>query len=102
MLEEQVRKHFPAAYILLHEYIEPFGWTVKEVADSILVDENVLQDFVDMRTELTVDLAIRLGKAFGNGAMAWLTIETHSKLRQNRHVYESINQMVVHETYSRR
>jgi antitoxin HigA-1 len=61
---------------LLREQILPrLGLSRKELAGKLGVSPARLIDFLAERRPVSLDLARRLGKAFGNGARYWLALQ---------------------------
>jgi len=75
-----MRKH-PTAATVLKTYMDDLNITAVALAKHIHVEEPLIQDFLDEKLDLTVDLAIRFGITFGNGAHYWMNIAFHSKLQ---------------------
>jgi addiction module HigA family antidote len=80
---------------LLH--IEPSGLSVTEAAKRLGVDRKTLSRILHGRTALTVEMALRLGKALGTSAKVWLGMQQSYDLwqatRQNRVDLSSIQSL---------
>ncbi len=73
--------------ILLGLYIEPAGLNISNVAENIGVDRKTLSRIVNARASITVDMALRLGKAFDTIPELWLNSQQSYDLwhaRQNK------------------
>ena len=64
--------------------IEPMGLPVARVAKGLGVSERELQDLLDEKASVSVDMAIRLSKAFGSTPKVWLGMQTAYDLWQAR------------------
>jgi addiction module HigA family antidote len=61
---------------ILRETILPaLGMTIKDVAAHLGVSRAALSDLVHEKRSVSLDMAQRLGKAFGNGARFWLALQ---------------------------
>ena len=67
-----------------HDCIEPLGMTVTEAAEALGVTRQTLNNLVNGKSGISADMAIRLDKAFGGGAEAWLRLQTAYDLAQAR------------------
>lgn len=55
--------------------------TIKEVAERINIDENIIQNFLKGEIEVTIDLIIRFAKLFSESVFHLINIELSSKLQ---------------------
>ncbi len=61
---------------IIRETILPaLGMTIKDVAAHLGVSRAALSDLVNEKRSVSLDMAQRLGKAFGNGARFWLALQ---------------------------
>jgi addiction module HigA family antidote len=61
---------------LIRETILPaLQMTIKDVAAHLGVSRAALSDLVHEKRSVSLDMAQRLGKAFGNGARFWLAMQ---------------------------
>ena len=61
---------------LLREDILPaLGMTKVEVADALGISRQHLYDILRERKPVSPEVAVRLGKAFGDGAAVWLRMQ---------------------------
>ena len=69
-----------------HDCLGPFGLTVTEAAGKLGVSRKQLSDVVNGRSGISPEMAIRLDKAFGGGAEAWLRLQAaHDLAKALRH-----------------
>lgn len=61
--------------ILYGLHMEPSGLTIKEVADSLNVDRKTVSRLIHGHTTVTVEMAMRLAKAFGTSEKLWLGMQ---------------------------
>jgi addiction module HigA family antidote len=67
-----------------HDCIEPLGLTITEAARILGVTRQTLNNLVNGRSGISAEMAIRLDKAFGGGAEAWLRLQMAYDLAQAR------------------
>lgn len=85
--------YYTPAYALRKDYMEPLKLTVDDLAKHMDIKPKVLQQFLNGETELTADLAIRLGRTFGTSAHKWINIDFHSKVSLNWNSYSQIKSL---------
>jgi antitoxin HigA-1 len=59
-----------------HDCIEPLGLTITEGAKVLGVSRQALNSLVNGKAGISPEMAIRLDKAFGGTAEAWLALQT--------------------------
>lgn len=62
--------------IVRRQCLEPLGLTVTEAAEGLGVTRQALSDLVNESADMSVDMAIRLAKAFGSSPETWLGLQT--------------------------
>lgn len=71
----------PGAY--LRETILPaLQMTITDLAERLKVARPTLSDLVHEKKSVSLDMAQKLGRAFGNGARFWLTLQLQYDLWQ--------------------
>ena len=70
--------------IIRRQCLEPLGLSVTEAARGLGVTRQALSDLVNGKAGISVDMAIRLVKAFGSSAETWLGLQTAYDLAQAR------------------
>ncbi len=65
-----------------HDCLEPLGLSVTEAARYLRVSRKRLSDIVNCKAGISPEMAIRLDKAFGGGAGAWLRLQAAHDLAQ--------------------
>ena len=61
--------------VLREQVLPRLGIDVAELASRLVVPATQLADFIAERRPVTLDMARRLGKGFGNGARYWLALQ---------------------------
>ncbi len=67
-----------------YDCLEPLGLSVTEAAKVLEVTRQALNNVVNGKAGISPDMAIRLDKAFGGSAEAWLALQTAYDLAQAR------------------
>ena len=68
--------------ILRRQCLEPLGLSVTEAAKGLGVTRQTLSDLVNEKAGISVDMAIRLSKAFGSSPETWLGLQSAYDLAQ--------------------
>ena len=70
--------------IVRYECLEPLGLTVTRAAEGLGVTRQALSELVNERTGVSVEMAIRLSRAFGSTPETWLRMQMAYDLWQAR------------------
>ncbi len=70
--------------IVRRQCLEPPGLSVTRTAKGLGVTRQALSDLVNERAGISVEMAIRLSKAFGSTPETWLGMQTAHDLWQAR------------------
>jgi addiction module HigA family antidote len=70
--------------IVRRQCLEPLGLSVTEAAKGLGVTRQALSDLLNEKAGVSVDMAIRLSKAFGSNPEIWLGLQTAYDLVQAR------------------
>lgn len=70
--------------VVYEECIAPLGLTVTEAARGLGVTRNGLSRLIHGHNGISVEMAVRLAKAFGGSAESWLRQQIHYDLAQLR------------------
>ena len=70
--------------IVKRQCLEPLGLTVTRAAEGLGVTRQALSELVNERTGVSVEMAIRLSKAFGSTPETWLGMQMAYDLWQAR------------------
>ncbi len=65
-----------------YDCLEPLGLSVAEAAQKLGVDYKELSDIMNGRAGISPEMAIRLDKAFGGGAVTWYRMQAAYDLAQ--------------------
>ncbi len=76
--------------IVRRQCLEPLGLTVTGAAKGLGVTRQALSDLVNQRAGISVDMSIRLSKAFGSSPETWLGLQMAYDLWQARGRMEAI------------
>ena len=76
--------------ILKRQCLEPLGLTVTRAAEGLGITRQALSELVNGRTGISVEMAIRLSKAFGSTPETWLGMQMAYDLWQARGRAEEI------------
>jgi len=74
----------PGAY-LREDIIPALGMTITELADHLGVTRTTLSELVHEKRAVSLEMAQRLGKAFGNGARFWLALQMKHDIWRSEH-----------------
>jgi len=61
--------------ILNEEFLQPLGISQKRLADHLGCDVKVINRIVNGHTSVSVEMAVKLGSAFGTTAAFWLNAQ---------------------------
>ena len=70
--------------IVKRECLEPLGLSVTTAAKGLGVSRQALSELVNEKSAVSVEMAIRLSKAFGSSPETWLGLQTAYDLWQAR------------------
>lgn len=80
--------------IVRRQCLEPLGLSITEAAEGLGVTRQALSELVNERAGLSVEMALRLSRAFGSSAETWLGLQMAYDLWQTR---ERLTDLKVHE-----
>jgi addiction module HigA family antidote len=70
--------------IVRRQCLEPLDLSVTETAEGLGVTRQALSDLLNGKAGISVEMAIRLSKAFGSSAETWLGLQIAYDLAQAR------------------
>lgn len=70
--------------IVRRQCLEPLGLSVTEAAEGLGITRQALSDLLNAKAGISVEMAIRLSKAFGSSAETWLGLQSAYDLAQAR------------------
>lgn len=77
--------------IVKRQCLEPLGLSVTRAAQGLGVTRQALSELVNERTGISIDMAIRLSKAFGSTPETWLGMQMAYDLWQAQERAERIS-----------
>lgn len=60
---------------VISDILDDLGMTQTKFAEILGVSTLTINEILEGRRPITVDIAIRIGKAFGNGSRLWLNLQ---------------------------
>ena len=83
---EKLRLHAPPhpGGIVKRQCLEPLGLSVTRAARGLGVTRQALSELVNERADVSVEMGVRLSKAFGSTPETWLGMQTAFDLWQAR------------------
>ena len=76
--------------IVRRQCLEPLGLSVTEAARGLGMTRQALSELINEKTGVSVEMAIRLSKAFGSSPEVWLGMQMAYDLWQARERIEAI------------
>ena len=67
---------FPGT-ILYEEFMEPLGITAYKLSKEIKVQQTAISQIIKGHRRITVDMALRLSRFFGNSTQFWLNLQNY-------------------------
>jgi len=68
--------------ILKEEFLEPLNLTAYRLAKEINVSTSTVLDLIHNKRKISVEMALRLSKYFGNTSKFWLNLQNELDLRE--------------------
>jgi len=66
--------------ILLEEFLEPLGITAYKLSKELKVQQTAISQIIKGSRRISVDMALRLSRYFGNSAQFWLNLQNYYDL----------------------
>ena len=80
--------------LLLEEFMEPLGITAYKLSKEIKVQQTAVSQIIKGSRRITVGMALRLSRYFGNSAQFWLNLQNHydleSEMEKTRYLLKEI------------
>ena len=76
--------------IVKRQCLEPLGLSVAQAAEGLGLSRQALSDVINEKSDISVDMAIRLTKAFGSSPETWLGMQMAYDLWQAREHAEQV------------
>ncbi|MEJ2258867.1 MAG: HigA family addiction module antitoxin [Woeseiaceae bacterium] len=71
-------------------YIEPFGVSIRSLAENLGVSASTLARVVAERSAVSPEMALRLSKALGRSPESWLAMQDDYDLWQAKEIYKPL------------
>jgi len=85
----------PPGTILREEFMEPLGITPYRLSKEIKVQQTAVSQIINGSRRITVDMALRFSRYFGNSAQFWLNLQNYYDLESEMEKKEYlINEIV--------
>jgi len=81
--------------VLQEEFLEPLSITPYRIAKSIGVQQIQISKITKGEIGISAEMAVRLGKFFGNSAEFWMNLNRNHELRKVRHQKKDIIDKIV-------
>ena len=80
--------------ILYEEFMEPLEITAYKLSKEIKVQQTAISQILRGNRRITVDMALRLSRYFGNSAQFWLNLQNHydleSEMEKKEYLFKEI------------
>jgi addiction module HigA family antidote len=70
--------------ILKEEFLDPLGITPYRLSRELNVSTSSVLDLIHSRRKISVEMALRLSKFFGNSHKFWINLQTEIDVRETR------------------
>ena len=84
----------PPGTILYEEFMEPLGITAYKLSKEIRVQQTAISQIIRGNRRITVDMALRFSRYFGNSAQFWLNLQNHfdleSEMEKKEYLFKKI------------
>jgi addiction module HigA family antidote len=84
----------PPGTILQEEFLEPLGITAYKLSKEIKVQQTAVSQIIRGNRKITVDMALRFSRYFGNSAQFWLNLQNHydleSEIEKKEYLFKDI------------
>ena len=76
--------------IIREEFLEPQDITPYRLAKELKVSTSTVLDLLHDRRKITVEMALRLSKFFGNSYKFWLNLQNELEVREAKNKLEAV------------
>lgn len=76
--------------ILREEFLEPLEITPYRLSKELKVSTSTILDILHDRRKITVEMALRLSKFFGNSYQFWLNLQNELDVREAKDKLEAV------------
>ena len=81
--------------ILLEEFMKPLGITMYKLSKEIKVQQTAISQIIKGNRRITVDMALRLSRYFGNSAEFWLNLQNYYDLESEKEKKEYLFKEII-------
>ena len=74
--------------ILKEEFLDPLGITAYRLSKELNVSTSSILDLIHNKRKVSVEMALRLSKFFGNSHKFWTNLQTEIDIRETREKME--------------
>jgi addiction module HigA family antidote len=85
----------PPGTILREEFMKPLGITTYRLSKEIKVQQTAVSQIINGSRRITVGMALRLSRYFGNSAQFWLNLQNHYDLESEMEKKEYLIKEIV-------
>jgi len=85
----------PPGTILQEEFMQPLGITAYRLSKEIKAQQIAVSQIINGSRKITVDMALRLSRYFGNSAQFWLNLQNHYDLESEMEKKEYLIKEIV-------
>lgn len=96
-VQQAIRKPASPGDILLYEYLEPLGLKINDLAEMLHIHRNSVSALVNNNRKLSVDMAVRLAKAFDTTVEFWLNLQQNVdiwEVQTNARTQEELSRII--------
>jgi addiction module HigA family antidote len=73
-------KSIPPGTILHEEFMKPLGITAYKLSKEIKIQQTAVSQIIKGNRRISIDMALRLSRYFGNSAQFWLNLQNYYDL----------------------
>jgi len=85
--------------ILKEEFMKPLGLTAYKLSKEIKIQQTAVSQIIKGKRRITVDMALRLSRFFGNSAQFWLNLQNYYDLESEIEKKEYIINEIIPYAY---
>ena len=67
----------PPGNILFEDFMEPLGISAYRLSKELKIQQTAISQIINGHRRISVDMALRLSRFFGNSAQFWLNLQNH-------------------------
>jgi addiction module HigA family antidote len=90
----------PPGTILREEFMEPLGITAYKLSKEIKIQQTAISQIISGSRRISVDMALRLSRYFGNSAQFWLNLQNYYDLESEIEKKEYLLKEIIPYSYA--